>query len=252
MRIGVRINRPSIPEALLANLPCGVQPLPCGSYVDHLYSVLLQGPQTGKVRKFHLAYSGAALAGRSLDPGDVIASLISDVHRFVAEFSRRELFLHAGVVGWKGGAILVPGRTFSGKSTLIAELVRAGAIYYSDEYAVLDREGRVHAYPVPMCLRNHDGLLNRQIPIAELTTLAPTPPLPVRTVVITDFEASRRWHPRRLTPGAALLGLLSHTVQARTRPQIALATLQKVAARSTTLKGSRGDAQETALMILGL
>ena len=43
------------------------------------------------------------------------------------------------IVTWgRGRAIVIPGRTFSGKSTLVAELVRAGATYYSDEYAVED------------------------------------------------------------------------------------------------------------------
>jgi hypothetical protein len=31
----------------------------------------------------------------------------------------------------------------------VAELVRAGATYYSDEFAVLDSRGRVHPFPRP-------------------------------------------------------------------------------------------------------
>ena len=253
VRIGIRINRPFIPSDFASGLPFGSRTLPRGSYVDHLYSVLFQdAQQSGRVRRFHLVYSGSALAGRSFDSGVVIASLLSDVHRVVAEFSRRELFVHAGVVGWKGGAILVPGKSFSGKSTLISELVRAGASYYSDEYAVLDRQGRVHPYSLPVSLRDQNGLPHRQIPLAELTAHAPAPPLRVQTIVLTTFKAGGRWHPRRLTPGATVLGLLSHTVQARTRPERALRTLRNVAARCTTLKGVRGEARETARMLLDL
>ncbi len=38
---------------------------------------------------------------------------------------------------------MIVGRPQSGTSTLVAELLRAGASYYSDQYAVLDREGRI-------------------------------------------------------------------------------------------------------------
>ena len=53
---------------------------------------------------------------------------------------------HAGVVGWRGRAIVIPGRSHAGKSTLVAELVRRGAVYYCDEFAVLHETGRVHPY----------------------------------------------------------------------------------------------------------
>ena len=41
---------------------------------------------------------------------------------------------------------MVPGRSLSGKSTLVLSFVERGADYYSDEYAVFDSEGRVHPY----------------------------------------------------------------------------------------------------------
>jgi len=61
------------------------------------------------------------------------------------------------VVAWRGRAILLPGRSYVGKSTLVMELVRAGAVYYSDEYAVLDARGRVHPFAQPVALREPDG-----------------------------------------------------------------------------------------------
>ncbi len=42
----------------------------------------------------------------------------------VADNSRELVFVHAGVVGWGGRAIVIPGRSFSGKTTLVAALVR--------------------------------------------------------------------------------------------------------------------------------
>ena len=47
----------------------------------------------------------------------------------VAEYAVDRVFLHAGVVGWKGKAIVIPADSFKGKSTLVSELVRNGAEY---------------------------------------------------------------------------------------------------------------------------
>jgi hypothetical protein len=217
--------------------------------VDHLYSLLIQ-ENTGnsRVKKFNLAYSGAATIGRALDPQEVTGILISDLHRYVAEFSRRELFIHAGVVGWNNAAILLPGRSFSGKSTLVAELVRAGATYFSDEYAVLDRRGRVHPFPRPLTLRENAGN-TRQIPLAELNGRVATKPLPVSAVMLLEFREGARWRTRQLSASKALMGLLSHTVQARSRPQVALSVLKKVVASCVAFQGIRGDAWEAVEVI---
>src|ERR687894_479249 len=50
------------------------------------------------------------------------------------------------VVARGGRALVRPGPSLSGKTTLVAALVRSGAAYLSDEFAVLDPEGRVHPY----------------------------------------------------------------------------------------------------------
>src|SRR5207237_2668254 len=71
----------------------------------------------------------------------------------VAEFAKSRVFIHAGVVGWKGKAIVIPGKSFHGKTTLTAELVKRGALYYSDEYAVLSEEGMVYPFPKTLSMR---------------------------------------------------------------------------------------------------
>src|SRR5205814_1077566 len=47
--------------------------------------------------------------------------LRQDIDQAVARRSPRRLFVHAGVVGWRGIAIVIPGRRATGKSTLAAE-----------------------------------------------------------------------------------------------------------------------------------
>lgn len=62
--------------------------------------------------------------------------------------------VHAGAVRIGGYAVLLPGSTNTGKSALVAELLRLGAEYLSDEYALIDAKGQVHSYPRPRLLRN--------------------------------------------------------------------------------------------------
>ena len=75
---------------------------------------------------------------------EVLDWLRHDIHLSVARLSTEFVFVHAAVVGWRGLAIVIPGRDTFGKSTLAAELVRRGGVYYSDLFAAFDDEARVH------------------------------------------------------------------------------------------------------------
>jgi hypothetical protein len=91
-----------------------------------------------------------------MDLEEVFKALESALHFQVAIAARRRLFIRAGVVGCQGRAILILSRISSGKTALVEALVRAGASYYSDQYAVLDRFGRVHAYARPLSARGEN------------------------------------------------------------------------------------------------
>ena len=107
--------------------------------------------------RYELTMVDAALLDGTARRESLFDPLESHLQLYVAEWARRRIFVHAGVVGWRGRAILVPGRSFSGKTALIAAFVRAGATYYSDEYAVLDAKGRVHPYPRRLSIRSEGG-----------------------------------------------------------------------------------------------
>ena len=74
---------------------------------------------------YEMIYEGADPA-RGEDEVVFFKYFDSIVRASVGEESRDFVFLHAGVVGWKGKAIVLPGDSYKGKSTLVAELVRAG------------------------------------------------------------------------------------------------------------------------------
>ena len=187
---------------------------------------------------------------RQADLATVLEGLETHVQLHVAEMSPDHVFLHSGVIAWEDGAILLPGRTYSGKSTLVAELVRHGAGYYSDEYAVLDRSGQVHAYPRPIGLRHsgEHGVVRERV--EQPAPLAGYPPLPVRAVFLCRFKAGFGWNAMRMPPGEAAVALVSHVVSARRDPARMLACLTQVVTLAPVFVAERGDAADAVAHIL--
>ena len=166
----------------------------------------------------------AVRVGSSRSLSEICRELESDMHFRVALAARDFLFVHAGVVQWKGRAVVVPGRTETGKSSLIMALVHAGGEYFSDEYAVLDREGRVHAYPKPLSQRRAGG--PPRLHTAEaLGSQQDAPAVPMGLTVITRFRDGAAWNPQRISRARALMALFDNTVVARSRPEFALTVL---------------------------
>jgi hypothetical protein len=185
-----------------------------------------------------------------MDLDEIIEALESHLQLYVAETARRRVFVHAGVVGWRGRAVIMPGRSHTGKSTLVAAMVRAGAVYYSDEFAVLDAEGLVHPYPIPLSIRDRETGKATRYRVETLGGTAGVHPLPVGLVIVSRYTPGRAWRPRRLSVGHGVLALLANTVSARRQPAVALATLQQAAARATMVKGGRGEADEVAPLLI--
>jgi hypothetical protein len=214
--------------------------------VDVLYSVLAGPSDLGaRIRRYNLAYADATQVARSMDFDDVVESVERHLSLFVAEFARKRVFVHAGVVGWNGRAILIPGETMSGKSTLVAALMRAGATYYSDEFAVIGPGGRVYPYPRPLQLRREGRRSHRIAPAAVGRT-----PLRVGLVLVTRYRGGAAFRPRVMSPGQAMLALLRNTVSAQHNPGQALRILAKSLAGARCVQGSRSEAEITVRQLL--
>lgn len=183
--------------------------------------------------------------GSTTDPIGVCEILEGDLNIFMAEHARGLIFVHAGVVEWKGRAIVIPGRTLAGKSTLVSALVQAGATYYSDEYAPIDAQGNVHPHPRPLSLRQPVGW-----PLRIPPENPGTQPVPVGLMALTAYRPHAAFQPRDLTWSRAMLRMLDNTVPARSRPQESLHHLKQALARARCVQGPRGDAAETAKVLL--
>lgn len=247
MLIGVRTNDPALVPRLRQHLAPDWSPARA-TYVDHLYSLRAAPPgQPGaRTRQFNLLYSGAGRISRSLDLQEVLDDMEMDVHRHVAMRAPEQVFVHAGVVTWRGRALLLPGISHAGKSSLVAELVRLGAEYYSDEFAILDPEARVTPYAKRISLR----VEGRPRPLLQRLGEPHSADAPVGLVAICRYREGARFRPRRLAPGAGVLALLKNTVTTRLRPADTLQTLSRVARDTPIIQSPRGEAADTAPRLL--
>lgn len=248
----MRANCADARELLRAALPPGWKPSRV-STVERLYSLFVGGEakRPGAAR-FHLLYEDHLRLTRTRSLAEALETLESRIRHFVAERARRRVFVHAGVVGWRGRAVVMPGRSMAGKSSLVAELVRAGATYYSDEFAVLDARGRVHPFAKPISLRREGETRQEHFRVEELGGKVGVRPLPVGLVLLAGYRRGARWRPRELTPGQGVLGMLAHVVAARRQPEESLAALQRVVARARVVKSPRGEARAVAESVLRL
>lgn len=166
--------------------------------------------------------------------------LIGELELWVAEHAADRIFVHAGVVAIGGRAVLLPGRSMHGKTTLTAALLRAGAAYGSDEYAVLTPDGRVHPYPRPLHIRN--GATRHRTSAADMGATTFTGPLPVAAVAQLRYQPGSGYRVEPISAGAAVLSLFDNTVCARSRPTEALDTLMAATNGIRAVAGSRGEA----------
>src|SRR5882757_11300929 len=206
--IGIRVSERTTLEILRDRLPPGSRDREAGA-VKRLYSFCLnRAPHRKGVRRFHTVYSDLQILARSENEMDLYEEFERDVDSFIAATSTAALFIHAGVVGWNGKAIVIPGRSFTGKTTLVAEFLRAGATYYSDEFAVFDRNGYVHPFSRPLGIRVEDRHEQTRKTAQEFGSKTGKKPLPVGLVILTKYKKSSSWRPRKASAGRSILMLL--------------------------------------------
>ena len=246
-RIHVRCNQAAVWNQVIGRLPphsVVSRPHTAGQ----LFSLWVAPRRSrSQVRDAHVLYAGSSVVALTNQLKEALDHLESALH-FAVATAGEHLFIHAGVVGWNGRSIIIPGRSLSGKTTLVEALVRKGATYYSDEYAILNRAGRVLPYPKPLSIRQ-TGQAPRRLRGEELG-LVGTKSLPVGWVVITRYRAGTRWSPRLLSPADSMLALLDNTVMARYRSELAMTTLRRAVAGAAGVSSRRDSAQEAAKWLL--
>ena len=183
----------------------------------------------------------------------------SELRLTIAEFAVSKVFLHAGVVAWKGKAIIIPGSSFSGKTTLVAALIKKGALYYSDEYAVLDENGNVHPFPKMLSLRGIiDDFTQVDYTAESLGGEVGLEPIPVGMILLTEYDAAfketqnnlEKFEPELLSEGQAILEIIAQTIPIRNNPAFVLQVLYKLVNRAIIARSKRGEAEKFSNLVL--
>lgn len=197
-----------------------------------------------------LIQNGVELA--SGDKPDLFFKFFDTIVRVsVGEASADRVFIHAGVVGWKGKAIVLPADSFQGKSTLVAELVRNGAEYYSDDFAVFDEDGLLHPFHRPVNMRTSDGKFNvYQLTVEELGGRYGHDAIPVGTILFTGYNENARWRPKTMTAGQGVLELIQYALPIRQTPEFTFRVLNNITSRAIILSSRRGTAETFAKTLL--
>ncbi len=139
--------------------------------------------------------------------------------------------------------------------TVVAELVKKGAVYYSDEYAVLDAAGNVQPFPKWLSLRGIvDPYTQLECSVESIGGIAGTKTIPVGMVLMAQYKRGKkipkRWCPRRLSSGQAIMEILPHALPIRNKPKFVLEVLNKLASRAIIVKTVRGEAKDFATTLL--
>jgi hypothetical protein len=241
--LDVEIQAERLRPAVESILPPGWQTL--DGFPEDGHFTVRDGPND----TYDVLIDGAPVAtGQAADVA--IHVLDAQLRARIAVLARDRIFVHAGVVAISGRALLLPGPTFIGKSALVAALIARGAEYYSDEFAVLDENGLVHPYPRSLSLRAAKTRYGDYTTVKELGGRPGSGPAKPALIAITRYVPGARWDPQEQKGGVGALTLLTNAVPARPRTDATIRAVSQAAAGARVLQGDRGEADETAEMLL--
>ena len=204
----------------------------------------------GGIENYEVTRNGELIARGTLEIFST-RNLKGLIRLSVAEFSRDFVFLHAGAVGWRGKGIVLPALSFNGKSTLVYELLKLGAEYYSDDLAILDRKGLLHPFPRDISMRTREEFYQiYEVHPETIGGITGEQRVSVGLIFLTKYRPRSRWSPRHLSRGEGIFEVLPFTLPIRQSPEFALQVLDSVAAGAVLAKSDRGDARRNARRLL--
>ena len=250
---GVTLELRASSPAFLRHLR-GCLPPPCArteARPSRVYAARQQQPVCACGRRHKgLAAADGRAEFRGQDATGLFVHMRMRLWHYVVSHSPRYLFVHAGVVAFGGKAVVIPGDSMSGKTTLVSALLRAGGTYYSDEFAVIDARGLIHPFRQPLGMRRPGSRDQTDVPASRLTRRLGRTPVRAALLVSTRFVEGERWTPTPLSRGEAVMALVGNSAGVRRTPARGLAVLTKATEHVVGLQGPRGDADDTAAQIV--
>jgi hypothetical protein len=179
--------------------------------------------------------------------GETLRALTSRLELLLCTHLPDRIAVHAGAVAVRDRAIVLPGSSMAGKSTLVAALLELGATYLSDEFALIDEQGLVWPYPRRMTLRGGDV---RERVMPSRAAEPDGPPVPLGLLAELRY-ADEGWAAHEVSAAHGVLALMENAPAARADPERAMRSLTAaVADQPRVLQGTRGDAAEAARQLL--
>ena len=242
VRTVVIARPPELLDSVRPFLPPGWQPCSSSS-VEARFEILTASDGT-----YAITIAGNVIHER-LELDMALAILDSRIRAHLGVNSPHTVFIHAGAVEHRGRILVLPGRSFAGKTTMVRALVGAGATYYSDEFAVLDEDGLVHPYAKPLSVRD-GGRMQTEHQLDSLGWVAGEQPLALSLVAVVTYRQGAVWQPNRLSAGEGAMALLANAVPARERPEQVIRTISRAVEGATVIEGERGEAEAIAPLLL--
>ena len=233
--LGVRIAvecRPAEAAAVSAHVPFGSTP---ASPADASHKFIFEADAQDELFRVRRCSPARALPWQPMSTA--LRILQKELHICVAEYATTRVFIHAGVITWRNCTVVLPGFSHAGKSTLVWSLVQAGAVYYSDEYAVFDENGGVHPFTLPISLRVIGGETRFVDP-----NRSGSGPVAPSVIAFAKYKPGAVWMPRSLSPAESMLQLVRHSIAIRRHPSIVLPILKTISVQTQAFIGRRGEA----------
>ena len=240
VRIKIRMTNAGWLEPVLDSLPPHCEPHE-GDHVEVSYTLRGTNPRI-------------EVDGRLLDSSRPVSDIFEHLQASIADevvaHATDYVFVDAGVVSDRDGAIVLLGDRHSGRFALQAELLRQGATYYSDAYAIFDSQGRVYPWARQPCTSTSPGLPGRTWPLSALAPCIGTHAVPLSQVVMSHVFPRGRWNPQCRSPGEGLAALLKAVVSRGPPGPEAFIALHAACQRLMVWEGERSSASRTANFLL--
>lgn len=218
--------------------------------LDALGPLIVDGPDRADVARWTVEEDadgwwfrppGGAAPSVRATPAELLGPVVRRCNHLVARHSPH-IAVHAGGIEACGRGVLLAGPTETGKSTLTAGLVLAGARYLSDEAVGIEPDGRLLSYPKPLTLDpgSHDLFPNLaelavgtsaadagqwQVPVPAIREDAVAPGAPLIHVMLHRYEPGARTSMTEISRAEALYDLCRLNFRFRRRARQSLDTL---------------------------
>jgi hypothetical protein len=231
------------------------------------YSLLKWGSPGGEGWALYYAADRFALPP---DPPGAVSWLLHHANRSAIQSCTGEVVVHAAAAEHDGRALLFPGPPGSGKSTLVAALVRAGLGYLTDEAAAVDFDSlEVRPYPKPISVKPGSQCVLRDLeppPWPGATRAGGdwwVPPAAIRSDCVAgpappSFVIALRYLPGAPTslvamrPAQAVMALAENSFNLPGQGRAGLALLARVVERSVCFRLVFGDLLVACRLVLQL